>query len=144
MAVHVFINYCYFVIIVDFRARVQLMKMKKKNTVLFGVPIFIVMFFGIIQVIMNRQREYINSRDVETSKYILTSKSIIDRADIRSKTFSTDTQLPFGRDIADVIAVAMKMNSKPLLVTLINKAYLEFALSWLCNTENMGIHKQVN
>jgi hypothetical protein len=30
------------------------------------------------------------------------------------------------------------------LITLVNDAYLPFMYSWLCNTERMGIHKQVN
>lgn len=63
------------------------------------------------------------------------------KSDIIKPTFNSP--MPFGQEIADVLDVARQMNAKPLLVTLINGAYLQFALSWLCNTEHMGIHKQV-
>ena len=62
----------------------------------------------------------------------------------QQKNEVTETALPFGREITDVLSVARGMAVKPLLVTLINKAYLPFALSWLCNTKDMGIHHQVN
>lgn len=64
-----------------------------------------------------------------------------DKNSINKPTFNSS--MPFGQEIADVLNVARQMNAKPLLVTLINGAYLQFALSWLCNTEHMGIHKQV-
>lgn len=47
-------------------------------------------------------------------------------------------------DIAKILDVVKSMkHKKPLLVTLINNAYLPFTYSWLCNTKDMNIHKQV-
>ena len=47
-------------------------------------------------------------------------------------------------EVRNIMDVVSKMNVKPVLITLVNDAYLPFMYSWLCNTERMGIHKQVN
>jgi len=47
-------------------------------------------------------------------------------------------------DVIRILNVINLMeNKKPLLVTLINNAYLPFTYSWLCNTKDMDVHKQV-
>ena len=47
-------------------------------------------------------------------------------------------------DVIRILDIINKMeNKKPLLVTLINNAYLPFTYSWLCNTKDMDVHKQV-
>lgn len=47
-------------------------------------------------------------------------------------------------DVIRILDVVNQMeNRKPLLVTLVNNAYLPFTYSWLCNTKDMDVHKQV-
>ena len=60
-----------------------------------------------------------------------------------SKSSSINLPKDFTSKFPEIIDLIRKMNVSPLLVTLINRAYLPFAFSWLCNTEQMGIHKQV-
>lgn len=64
------------------------------------------------------------------------------------KVVSSTLKPPFSTeqldDAAKILSVVKQMeNKRPLLVTLINNAYLPFTYSWLCNTKNMGIHNQV-
>lgn len=103
------------------------------------MPVLVVMSFGMIQMVMNRQRTVTQTSETSNDKSV--ARYAIHRDEKREEK-QTST-LPYGREINDVIAVAKKMNAKPLLVTLINGAYLDFALSWLCNTKNMGIHPKV-
>ncbi|XP_041349561.1 UDP-D-xylose:L-fucose alpha-1,3-D-xylosyltransferase 3-like [Gigantopelta aegis] len=44
-----------------------------------------------------------------------------------------------------IINFAKQINARglPVLLALVNKAYLPFVYSWLCNTMYMGIHRQV-
>ncbi|XP_071094444.1 uncharacterized protein [Haliotis cracherodii] len=42
-----------------------------------------------------------------------------------------------------ILQIAQKITDGPVLITIINDAYLPFTHSWLCNTKYMGIHKQV-
>ncbi|XP_045180100.2 uncharacterized protein LOC123539513 [Mercenaria mercenaria] len=41
------------------------------------------------------------------------------------------------------VARKIHLNSRTVLFTVINEAYLPFAYSWLCNTKPMNIHKSV-
>ena len=41
------------------------------------------------------------------------------------------------------IARTISETLKPILFTVLNDKYLEFAYSWFCNTQYMNIHKQV-
>ncbi|XP_052082158.1 uncharacterized protein LOC127719858 [Mytilus californianus] len=60
-----------------------------------------------------------------------------------NKSSSMNSVKDYKSKFANIIDVVRQMNVTPLLVTLVNRAYLPFAFSWLCNTEQMGIHKQV-
>ncbi|XP_067648679.1 uncharacterized protein [Haliotis asinina] len=42
-----------------------------------------------------------------------------------------------------ILQIAQAITGGPVLITIINDAYLPFTHSWLCNTKYMGIHKQV-
>ena len=69
--------------------------------------------------------------------------------ELRNASFATPKTSPLGRRLyreEDLVPVAMDIFRKRGLVlfTFINDAYLEFAVSWLCNTEPMAdIHQHV-
>ena len=53
-----------------------------------------------------------------------------------------------GRALTDLrsifhLAGEIKANGDVILITMVNQAFLPFAFSWLCNTKNMNVHKQV-
>ncbi|CAG2246998.1 unnamed protein product [Mytilus edulis] len=82
-----------------------------------------------------------------TQNYITTGNDnliFISEHNIKSsKSSSINLPKDYTNKFPEIIDLIRKMNVSPLLVTLINRAYLPFAFSWLCNTEQMGIHKQV-
>ena len=69
--------------------------------------------------------------------------------ELKNASFATPKTSPLGRRLyreEDLVPVAMDIFRKRGLVlfTFINDAYLEFAVSWLCNTEPMAdIHQHV-
>jgi len=46
-------------------------------------------------------------------------------------------------EVSHILRIAHSIKQKPILVSLINDAYLPLAYNWLCNTENTGVHAQV-
>lgn len=112
-----------------------------KSSILILLVVAIALFFMAYTMLFEDKsyRNVVNLPDVEVNSLLEPDKN---QRDTKIKpTFNSS--MPYGQEIADVLDVARHMNVKPLLVTLINGAYLQFALSWLCNTEHMGIHKQV-
>ena len=52
--------------------------------------------------------------------------------------------LPLREDeVSHILRIAQSITQKPILVSLINDAYLPLAYNWLCNTEPTGVHAQV-
>jgi hypothetical protein len=52
--------------------------------------------------------------------------------------------LPLREDeVSHILRIAQSITQKPILVSLINDAYLHLAYNWLCNTEPAGVHAQV-
>jgi len=52
--------------------------------------------------------------------------------------------LPLREDeVSHILRIAQTITQKPILVSLINDAYLPLAYNWLCNTEPTGVHVQV-
>lgn len=73
-----------------------------------------------------------------------TEVNVIQREHIDSSQRQQPAVIVPDTDIGKIMAVVNKMeHTKPLLVTLINNAYLPFTYSWLCNTKNMDVHKRV-
>ena len=77
----------------------------------------------------------------ESKEYLhvpITITSIQDEA--RSRTYPSGLE-----DKTRVLAAARRIaeSGKTLLISFINDAYLPFTYSWLCNTEEMGIHDQI-
>jgi hypothetical protein len=46
-------------------------------------------------------------------------------------------------EVSHILRIAQSITQKPILVSLINDAYLPLAYNWLCNTEPTGVHAQV-
>ena len=46
-------------------------------------------------------------------------------------------------EVSHILRIAQSITQKPILVSLINDAYLPLAYNWLCNTEPTGVHVQV-
>ena len=52
--------------------------------------------------------------------------------------------LPLREDeVSHILKIAQIITQKPILVSLIDDAYLPLAYNWLCNTEPTGVHAQV-
>jgi hypothetical protein len=52
--------------------------------------------------------------------------------------------LPLREDeVSHILMIAQSITQKPILVSLINDAYLPLAYNWLCNTESTGVQAQV-
>lgn len=47
-------------------------------------------------------------------------------------------------DINKIVRTAKKMMTQPVMISLVNDAFLSFVLSWLCNTKHMDIHHKVH
>lgn len=45
--------------------------------------------------------------------------------------------------IDDVVNIAKKMNTSPVMVTFVNDAYLPLVYNWLCNTVSMNVHNKI-
>ena len=68
------------------------------------------------------------------------------RRNITTTPFYSKKNLsPLEKAIEKAILISMNINHRkpPVLVTLVNNAYLPFVYSWLCNTKSMNIHSQV-
>jgi hypothetical protein len=103
---------------------------------LFSVLTFMMMFIGYLgwnnpYLLANYSRE--------SDNYFISRSS----SSTNNKANQKEAEILDGEVIRILNVINLMENKKPLLVTLINNAYLPFTYSWLCNTKDMDVHKQV-
>ena len=104
-----------------------------------SIWIFIVAFLIAMLIFKSFEGDY---RPIEFSQTIVSkdetdqNQQTIEKDDSKTKTYDDD-------DINRIIDAAKTIPQGPVMVSLVNDAFIPFVFSWLCNTKKMAIHQQV-